>query len=153
MVVPDTSGLDQPFEETSYWVQHVLIILVPIYLLSRNNFIAARAANFKSVVVGVWILFFMHFSFYEFLDFALNINVEFMLCPTPAMKSVFEALPPVLFAYVPSYRSLLAVLVSIAAFPLAYSYLYIARALGWMLGVRWAAEGRAAATAAEGKLA
>ena len=65
MLFPDTSGLDQPFEMQSYWLQHYLIQAMPLYLLSRRNFLALKYANFFSVFMGVWILLLLHFSLYE----------------------------------------------------------------------------------------
>ncbi len=65
MLFPDVSGLDQPFEMHSYWLQHYLIQAVPLYLLARRNFLALRFANWFSVFMGVWILLFLHFSLYE----------------------------------------------------------------------------------------
>lgn len=62
---PDTTGLDQPFEETSYWIQHYLIIFVPIYLLLRRNSLALKMSNKFTVGYGLWILTVLHFSFYE----------------------------------------------------------------------------------------
>jgi hypothetical protein len=65
MLFPDTSGLDQPFEMHSYWVQHYIIQAVPLYLLSRRNFSALKFANVFSVFFGIWILLTLHFSLYE----------------------------------------------------------------------------------------
>ncbi len=65
MLFPDTSGLDQPFEMHSYWIQHYIIQAVPLYLLARRNFLALKFANWFSVFMGVWILLLLHFSLYE----------------------------------------------------------------------------------------
>jgi hypothetical protein len=62
---PDTSGLDKWLEAESYWVQHYLIVLMPIYLLSRKNFMALKMANNKTIIVGLWILGLLHFTLYE----------------------------------------------------------------------------------------
>ena len=65
LLFPDTTGLDQPFEELSYWIQHYLIILVPVYLLQRRNGLAYNLCSPFTVGMGVWILGVLHFSFYE----------------------------------------------------------------------------------------
>ena len=62
---PDVSGLDQFLETELYWVQHCLILVVPIFLLSRRNFFALRFANAFTIYVGLSILGVFHFFFYE----------------------------------------------------------------------------------------
>jgi hypothetical protein len=65
MLFPDTTGLDQPFEMDSYWLQHYLIQAMPLYLLVRRNFLAVRHASFVNVFAGLWVLLLLHFSLYE----------------------------------------------------------------------------------------
>ena len=62
---PDTSGLHQPFEEQSYWIQHYLIITVPIYLLQRRRNVACDMCSPTTIFIGLWILGFLHWSLYE----------------------------------------------------------------------------------------
>ena len=82
ILFPDVSGLDQPFEELSYWIQHYLIIVIPIYLLLRKNGLALDMSSSYTIAFGLWILTILHFSFFEIIDLVLHVNVEFMLCPT-----------------------------------------------------------------------
>ena len=126
MLFPDTSGLNQFLELEAYWVQHVVILLMPLYLLCRKDFLALRLATTKSVFVGLWICAFLHWSLYEIVDLALLVNVEFMLCPTGAMLSIFPLLPSWLTGLFSSYRVMLTLFVSIVAFPIAYFYIYTA---------------------------
>jgi hypothetical protein len=56
--------------------------------------------------MGLWILTILHYTLYEGIDLIFLINVEFMLCPSQAMKDIFESFPPWLFF--PSYRTTLA---------------------------------------------
>jgi hypothetical protein len=65
LIFPDTSGLFQIFEESSYWYQHYLILTVPLYLLIRDEYLASRIASMKTTLAGLWILSFLHFTFYE----------------------------------------------------------------------------------------
>ena len=65
MLFPDTGGLDQPFEMEAYWLQHYLIQAVPLYLLIRRDYIAARHASFFNIFCGLWVLLLLHFSLYE----------------------------------------------------------------------------------------
>lgn len=65
LLFPDTTGLDQPLERLFYWIQHFLIILIPIYLLQRSNGLAVKLCTKYTIGMGVWILAFLHFFFYE----------------------------------------------------------------------------------------
>lgn len=123
MLFPDTSGLDQPYEELSYWLQHYLIQTVPLYLIARKNFLALKLCNFSTVTLGIWILAFLHWTLYEYVDVYFLVNVEFMLCPTGAMNSIFSQLPSWLFW--PSYRSLLCVVVFFVGYLIAGIYILI----------------------------
>lgn len=123
MLFPDTSGLSQPLEMEAYWMQHVVILLMPLYLLYRKDFLALRLASTKSVFVGLWICAFLHWSLYELVDLAFLVNVEFMLCPTAAMLSIFPMLPRSFVGLFSSYRVMLTLFVCIVAFPIAYFYI------------------------------
>ncbi len=132
MLFPDTSGLEQFLEEPSYWVQHYLIQAIPLYLLCRRNFQVARLCSWKTVLTGLWILHTLHYTVYEGIDLLITVNVEFMLCPTGAMASIFDLLPPAVLY--PSYRTPLTAVVLLVAPCIAYSYVFAARFL--MLATR-----------------
>mmetsp|Transcript_8691 Transcript_8691/g.8629 ORF Transcript_8691/g.8629 Transcript_8691/m.8629 type:complete len:302 (+) Transcript_8691:72-977(+) len=125
ILFPDTTGLDQYLEMEFYWFQHYLIILVPIYLLQRRNSLAIEMCSVFTVSFGLCILTFLHFSLYEGIDLLLNVNVEFMLCPTGAMNSIFGQFPPWLLF--PSYRSVMVVLVCIVGSFMAHCYVKISK--------------------------
>jgi hypothetical protein len=61
------------------------------------------------------------------IDLLLDVNVEFMLCPTSAMISIFSTLPS--WVTFPSYRSTLTIVVVILGYILSYSYFFVAKAL------------------------
>ena len=65
ILFPDTSGLDQWLEESSYWYQHYLILTVPIYLLCRDNFLVLKLSSYRTTIYGLWLLALSHFGFYE----------------------------------------------------------------------------------------
>lgn len=58
--------------------------------------------------------------FTQIVDLALNVNVEFMLCPTSAMLTIFPLVPS--WVLWPSYRSTLTHVVVIVGSLLAYTY-------------------------------
>jgi hypothetical protein len=65
MLFPDVGGLDQFLEMDAYWLQHYLIQSVPVYLLVRRNYVALKKGSSFNVLLGIWILLFLHFSLYE----------------------------------------------------------------------------------------
>lgn len=77
LLFPDTTGLDQPFERQSYWIQHFLIILIPIYLLQRSNGLAVKLCSKYTIGMGLWILGLLHFSFYEVSKATSSMSLNF----------------------------------------------------------------------------
>ena len=123
MAVPGTSGLDAT-QTAAYWVQHVLIQAVPLYLLCRRDFAAWRQSSLGTALLGVWILQAVHWCVYLPLDATFLVNVEFMLCPTLGMRDIFALLPAWLLW--PSYRSSLAIVVGLGSVGVAYLYMAVA---------------------------
>ena len=65
--------------------------------------------------------------FTQVLDLILSVNVEFMLCPTGAMTSVFSLLPSwILF---PSYRSIITLLVFVIGPLISITYITAAKSV------------------------
>ena len=63
----------------------------------------------------------------QVIDLALNVNVEFMLCPTRAMQSAFSIAPPwVLF---PTYRTLMTLIVFMIGPLISQIYIYAAKSV------------------------
>jgi hypothetical protein len=129
LVFPDTSGLILPFETEAYWIQHVLITTItPIYLLSYNN--TYKLLNMKSIIVGTWMVAELHWGILEGLDYFSTINIDFMLCPTPAMLGAFNAVPSYLLKPLGgSYRSTMCLVVILFGIPLSYLHKSIASIL------------------------
>lgn len=75
----------------------------------------------------------------QVVDLALNVNVEFMLCPTTAMLGIFAAIPDYTWLIWPSYRSTLTIAVMLVAPPLSYSYILVAGLLRALFGRKRAA--------------
>jgi len=90
LLFPDTTGLDQPFEELSYWVQHYLIIVVPVYLLTRRNGLALDLSSRDTVAFGLWLLTFVHYTFYESMDLLLQVPRDTHTRPLFSFLVVFD---------------------------------------------------------------
>mmetsp|Transcript_23060 Transcript_23060/g.38468 ORF Transcript_23060/g.38468 Transcript_23060/m.38468 type:complete len:291 (-) Transcript_23060:312-1184(-) len=131
MAFPDTGGLDQPFEMESYWLQHYLIQAMPVYLLVRRNYLALNNTGMFTIFMGLWILMVLHFSLYEVVDLSLDVNVEFMLCPTAAMVSISALLPS--WVTWPSWRSTLTIIVLLVGTLISYLYIFVTRLIEYIL--------------------
>jgi len=130
LLFPDTSGLDQYLEEPAFWLQHYFIQSVPLYLLLRYDFLAARVFDLKTFLLGNWILVFTHWVLFEPVDYLFHVNVNFFLCPASAMQAAFDQLPKVLF--LPTYRTFLMWSFVLICLPTAYAYVYAARFLNYV---------------------
>jgi hypothetical protein len=131
ILFPDTSGLDQYLEEPAFWLQHYFIQSIPLYLLLRYDFLATKVIDFKTLILGNWILVFTHWVLFEPIDYMFHVNVNFFLCPAAAMQGAFDAIvPPVLMW--PSYRTLLMWSFVAICIPVCYVYIYGARIISWL---------------------
>jgi hypothetical protein len=64
LAFPATEGLDQPFEELSFFIQHWILLVVPLYLVARNNFAVASIFNFKCLLLANWVVMMVHWIFF-----------------------------------------------------------------------------------------
>jgi len=125
---PDTSGLDQVLEVEAYWAEHVVITMVtPVFLLCRDGY-SLKLLQFSYIFLGVWLLILYHWAILEPIDVFTLVNVDFMLCPTSAMKEVFRMVSQSLIW--PSYRSTITIIVAFLGWPLSYFYKLLAALLG-----------------------
>lgn len=60
LIVPATEGLDQPFEEISFFIQHYVLLFTPIILLVRNGFHAWKLSSLKNLFFGNWFAIALH---------------------------------------------------------------------------------------------
>jgi hypothetical protein len=143
LAFPATEGLDQPYEVLSFFIQHWILLVVPLYLVSRNNFVVARIFNFRCLLLANWMVMIVHWFFFVvgavliFQGFALNllaclqhldrrfeVNVNFFLCPSEGMAAPFSLVP--WFLMWPGYRTFLSNVMFLCSIPLCYGYVWIA---------------------------
>jgi hypothetical protein len=65
LAVPATEGLDQPFEKISFFVQHYVLLVTPLYLLLRQNFNLYKVATFSSVLFSNWFALILHWCIFS----------------------------------------------------------------------------------------
>ena len=76
LLFPDTSGLDQPLEREEYWLQHYMIQVIPIYLLTRYDFAALKLSSLESLSLSNFVILVLHWTFYEVFVFVLCFDCD-----------------------------------------------------------------------------
>jgi len=131
LLFPHTSGLDQWLEEPAFWLQHYFIQSVPLYLLIRHNFLGANVIDFKTLLLGNWLIVFTHWTLFEAIDIAFHVNVNFFLCPAAAMSSAFDAMLPKMLMW-PSYRTFIMWFFPVTSIPTSYAYVVAAKTIQFL---------------------
>lgn len=86
IAVPDLASLQLPFEQVNFWVQHYILVVVPIYLIAVRRFELSPSWGLTSLAIG----FGMFFHFYVQAPAALlsGVNVNYMLWPPPGVPPI-----------------------------------------------------------------
>ena len=72
LMFPATEGLDQYLEAESFFIQHYLLMITPLYLLCRHNFEFLKQINFRFILFGCWLIIVLHW-----FTFAVSLNIEY----------------------------------------------------------------------------
>eukprot|EP01098_Paradermamoeba_levis_P012052 TRINITY_DN520_c0_g3_i2.p1 TRINITY_DN520_c0_g3~~TRINITY_DN520_c0_g3_i2.p1 ORF type:complete len:336 (-),score=104.98 TRINITY_DN520_c0_g3_i2:19-939(-) len=81
LAVPDTSDLQLPFHIHVFWAQHILLLLLPIYLLASRRFFPE--INFRSLMFAIGWGFVYGFVVQAPLALVTGVNINYMLWPPP----------------------------------------------------------------------
>ncbi|CAG0912483.1 unnamed protein product [Notodromas monacha] len=85
ILFPVTGSRQFPCEVQIYWIQHVMMLAVPIYLLCLGG--PYTLEPFTDVSLSIVTLSFMlvyHFCFLQPVGMVLEVNLNNMLCPAPS---------------------------------------------------------------------
>jgi len=71
-----------PFETSVYYIQHIIILVIPFYLMRLGGVYSVEAlTDFNWLMLAHGILFIYHFVFLQALALLTQVNLNNMLCP------------------------------------------------------------------------
>nr|XP_016931133.1 transmembrane protein 164 isoform X1 [Drosophila suzukii]XP_016931134.1 transmembrane protein 164 isoform X1 [Drosophila suzukii]XP_036670221.1 transmembrane protein 164 isoform X1 [Drosophila suzukii]XP_036677785.1 LOW QUALITY PROTEIN: transmembrane protein 164-like [Drosophila suzukii] len=85
---PEVEGRTYPFEQATYWIQHALLYIIPIYIIRSGAYTVEDLSEFHWSHIGTAFMLFYHFVLLSPLSIFTGINLDHMLCA--AMSDPFQ---------------------------------------------------------------
>ncbi|XP_055372522.1 transmembrane protein 164 [Condylostylus longicornis] len=80
-VFPEHDSRTLPLEQFTYWVQHALLFIIPIYLIREGGaYKLENIMDFKWNLIGIAIMLLYHFCFLSPISMLTGVNLNHMLC-------------------------------------------------------------------------
>ncbi|KAH8337275.1 hypothetical protein KR059_005121 [Drosophila kikkawai] len=87
-VFPEVEGRTYPFEQATYWIQHALLYIIPIYIIRSGAYTVEDLGELHWSHIGTAFMLFYHFVLLSPLSIFTGINLDHMLCA--AMSDPFQ---------------------------------------------------------------
>ncbi|KAL9913307.1 transmembrane protein 164 isoform 1-T4 [Glossina fuscipes fuscipes] len=87
-IFPEVESRTLPFEQATYWLQHALLYIVPVYIIRNGIYEVEDIYDFNWVTIGVMIMLLYHFVVLNAVSIASGVNLNHMLCA--AVTDPFE---------------------------------------------------------------
>lgn len=132
LIFPATSELKNPFEVEMFWIEHIIIQIVPLYLLLRKQGSILKHFSWNHVFLGNLIVMGLHWWIFEFTNVNFGVNVNFFACPTPDLRiasQIFASYVP----WLPSYRNFYMFVFITSSLISSFLYITTARILQYLL--------------------
>jgi len=85
LLFPVTDAYSLPGEYSLYWIQHVVMLLVPFLLNTQGHPYTPPSKRSVSWPVFSYCVFFLfHIVVLQPVAFALHVNLDYVLCPAPS---------------------------------------------------------------------
>ncbi|XP_014259326.2 transmembrane protein 164 [Cimex lectularius] len=89
LAFPELDALNLPFETWLYWIQHSMMMVIPLYLIQLGGVYEVEKLNdFSWSLVSYCILVFYHFIILQGIGLPTQVNLNHMLCP--AIRDPFD---------------------------------------------------------------
>lgn len=82
IIFPDTRDYHQLFELEVFWIEHILLVLVPIYFMLTNRYIVLQQ-TWHMTVACYLIMALYHSLVLAFISILTGYNLNYMLNPPP----------------------------------------------------------------------
>uniref|UniRef100_U5EYN7 Putative conserved plasma membrane protein n=1 Tax=Corethrella appendiculata TaxID=1370023 RepID=U5EYN7_9DIPT len=87
---PETDSRQLNLEVATYWIQHALIFIIPIYLLRLGGiYNMEEFSDFNWNIISYGCLILYHFGVLQLFGLLAHVNLNHMLCP--AIKDPFDS--------------------------------------------------------------
>ncbi|XP_075212040.1 transmembrane protein 164 [Lycorma delicatula] len=82
LAFPELDALNLPFETWIYWIQHTMMLIIPLYLLHQGGvFETEKLSDLSWCAVSYGVIIIYHFVLLQALSIPVQVNLNHMLCP------------------------------------------------------------------------